>query len=357
MMANHDSLPSEIIVKAKIGRLHLLPNEDTTVNVAWPMDILTNHTPQAPVNTSTNLGAILVAAYPNDVIFDKVYVLPEEIEAGFITEEKEYSLLIWNAKLSSIALITDIQEINIDGITLEHPVVPIMLTPTSDQYHKLTILKDGPAVQNTTIQYTIDSDAFVVLITGNRIEAFVFEPHWGSVNMRYKFHTVISVTKHFAEQRRPLLSKPLREQKADFRANKIRQQSFVNSVRNLSIKTMAVPIFSEPILPSEDLQGKTVINSNSELDILWNINNSEYILIIDIPENELSEPPKISEIKKIASVGLNSITLENPVIKNFHAENSVIYPVFIGVIKSKGGFRLATQNYVETSLEFKEVVI
>lgn len=297
-------------------------------------------------------GEIMSVAY-NAMIHNRIYISQTEFVYNLITEEITETITLWNADqfphvILSIEIIGDGSGTELLGIS-----VPKMLAPETEIILTLKIYKDGPVTQSTQYLITFENSFVVILsISGKRIEAFLWEPIWDEIKISYRFSTIISRTSRFLEQRRAIINKPRRKIFANFLLDDLDQQKFVNDLKKLMAKSgIAIPIFFEPITPTEDLQGLTTLETNENLTNYYNLNNlCERILI----KSELSD---INELKEIVSISTNSIILSQPIENNFKNGETIIYPTFIGMIDSISQFENHTDNCLQASLELREVTM
>lgn len=292
-------------------------------------------------------GEILDIAY--NVLVNKIYISQTEFSYDLITEEITETITLWNADQVPHNIL-NISISQSSGIIFDAPQIPYSLTPETEITLGLIILKDGPTIQNTRILITIDYDVFEISVTGKRMVSFNFLCDWReSPKIKYGFQTVIWRNLYFQEQRRPLLVQPIREMEAAFTIQKQNVEKFTNEVRNLSKKTIGIPVYLEPMSSASNLQGNTILTMRENLSNYFNLNNLSILILV------LSKSDKYkSELKMIASIGSSSITVDQPVIGNFPPEDTIVFPVMIGIIESKN-FVEETAKVVTANLQFKEI--
>lgn len=306
--------------------------------------------PGNPVVVPTNHAGDSHKGTAREVIFEQIYFSPTEIDLGFIGDDSVHNVYIWNAFLTEEKNLTQLQVVNIAGTSHNVPTPPVIIRPNTEKQYQITVSKSGNAVQSTQYLFTIGSDLFVIVVNGKRITAFPFEGDWVDLKTSYRFNTVISRNKRFTEQRRPLLNLPMRKISLSFMFEKLDQEIFFNLVKQYMLKTLGIPLYSEPITPTSNLQGVTTIPVSESLAHYFNLQYATLVLIKSISSF-------MSEIKEIASLGANSITVTSAVIENFTASDTVIFPVFIGIIEAEPQVELLTDTMIKTSLVLKEVVV
>lgn len=155
-----------------------------------------------------------------------------------------------------------------------------------------------------------------------------FEPDWSSPpEIVYGFQSVVQSTPRFVEQRRPLLPSPVRGMKCTYTLESEEAQRLVNLLSYGSSKFLGVPIYSEPLLSAAITQGDSIITTTEDVSYLWNIQNCSYIMILDFVSHA-------SEVLSLVSASGTVLLLSESISGSYTAENCVIYPVFVGVVKS-----------------------
>lgn len=181
-----------------------------------------------------------------------------------------------------------------------------------------------------------------------------FEPDWNyPPEISYALQSVVQSTPRFVEQRRPLISAPVRSVKYDFSLSNEAAQRLINVLIYGSSKFLCVPVFSEPMLANSIVQGASSITITEDVDYMWNIQNCDYAVIIDFVNN-------LSEMLYVASASDTTIALSQAISGSFTASNCVIYPAFVGAVKSwdrvpvSDLISIVTVEFEETSVEHSE---
>ena len=303
--------------------------------------------------TATASGALAdemtFAAGP---LLNRVYFLPRIVDGGFIVQDTEQDITIWNAHESQSYTISAITDSQPDGTTLDHPATPITITPETNLFHLLTLLRAGPPFQDTTYTYNIAPWSFVLTIQGRRIEAFLYDPDWRSpFKVGYSFLTILARSKRFVEQRRALYEKVKRKLEAAFWFNGLEMQQFSYDLRRFHAKVLGVPIFSEPMHPTTSpLQGSTFTIVSEDIVDYWNLRNAtKFVLFKDL------EDKTINEVKEITSLdtGIRKLTFTNQIAAIFVQAQTVIYPVCLSLIGEVSP-RFLTDDLAQVELSFEE---
>lgn len=272
---------------------------------------------------------IKVPDFAEHIIYNDIIRNPLELDVGFIIDDKDYTLELWNTKKHNVT-ITDVDfSPDASGLDLVYPVPPITIPKRGNGVYSLTVLQQGPPTQKTTISFIIGGVSHNIFVEGIRVVSLPFEPNWGSkVQMDFIFETVLYQTERYNEQRRPLQSLPRRGEHFTIDEKDLTAQRFMNSVIYGKDKIYGVPIFNEIFHPTNATVGDTVINTASNIEKLWNLNNScSYVMFFDFVSSAY-------EVKEISVVGTNSITLTDALVKTFTIGNTVLYPIFLCYLDS-----------------------
>jgi len=285
----------------------------------------------------------------DETLFGRVYVLPLEIDPGFITEEREYEIVIWNADNLNIAEFTSVGVVNEFGTDLVAPSLPKNIARGYDEVLDLTILLAGPPIQDTTYTLTIAGYVFEVYITGIRAVEILPEPDWGSnLKIRYRWFTAIaSNPRYHKEQRRPLSNTPWRNISASFQVEEYRAEIFINTLKYGSNKVFAVPIYTEQLYVSVLNSGDPDITPTNDYSEFYNLNNNCTHLVIVDHYNFLYE------IKEIEAINPSTIDLSSEMAITFDAGKTIIYPA---VFSTLSGISMGpeTKQHVVVDLNFEE---
>jgi hypothetical protein len=347
---NHDAMLLEV---TKFANDNFSYDEDaTTPQLTIHQQLLLELNEQVPIDT-TQTHELLIPSlhFLDDITLGRTYVSPQLIDSGFITEDVEHDIEIWNSATQT-KTITNITKNNTLGTLLEHDPTPIEILPESEEIHKLTVFQDGPPFQDSRFLYTIDGEQFIVVVTGQRIEPFLYEPDWAQAyKVNYLFNTAISRSKKFVEQRRPLLETMRREIEAGFWEQSTVMQRVHNELKRFNSVAIGIPIFNEIMTFSADPATQLFADFRQDLVKFFNLNNlAKFILIKDLDNIDNHE---VKEIVNISHAN-NRITFTNEVKNSYTAARTVVYPIFIGQIETFQP-EYITDQHAKFSLKFKEV--
>ena len=145
-----------------------------------------------------NRNGWLGFSYGEGLLFNRIWVDPIRIAAGFITEESIHEIEIWNAYIDRTVFWTSVAVIRQPGTDFDSPALPFEIARFGDLVVDLTIYKAGPPIQDTYWQMTIDGEDFEIYIDGIRIIALEPGMNWAQdLKMTYAFETVMYNTERF----------------------------------------------------------------------------------------------------------------------------------------------------------------
>lgn len=311
------------------------------LKVAYPFDRNLYMKPQKE-------HAITTFSYAHDLLYNRIWVFPQTIAAGFITEEQIHEITIWNAYLERSVDWTAIGVINENGTTFDYPTFPFTLPPTGDTVRDLTIEASGPPLQDTTWQITVDGLGFDVYTSGIRIVPLEPEPNWGrNIKMGYSFNTVMFNTERFFEQRRALQEISVRRASLNFVLKDYASARMFNRIAYGHDKIFGIPIYPEKLYPTAVTQGTNTVNVSNSTEFMWNLKNRAAFIVIVDHENH------VIEIKEFTQVNDYDIVLKTAIIESFDITRTVVYPCLFATVQSvKYG---EPSSHVRTAaIEFKE---
>lgn len=294
-------------------------------------------------------GHFLINDFANTHIYNRIWLREIEIDAGFVVEDIDYDMEIWNAKSTDVQC-TDIDYYpNAVGLDMTNPAVPFTIQRNYIEEFILTVLQEGAPVQDAIIIFTIDGDEYYTTIEATRVITLPFEPDWfKNVKFEMKFETVIFQTERYYEQRRSLSNRPKRLESFTISESGYLAEKFFYIIQRGKDKIFGVPIFFEVFQLLNATQGQTVLNTNGNIDKFWNLNNlCNFVMLIDIETYNV-------ELKEITAVGVSSVTCKNPLVNTFDINKTWVYSIFLGVIGAVG-WKNATTKHDSSNIVFTEI--
>lgn len=295
----------------------------------------------------------LLESVGDTLIYHRIWVEPLDISAGFITEEAETSIYIWNAQYGETATIESVDEVLPDGtqFTLQDADCPIEMGADAEVIYVVTVEKPGPPIQDTYYTITIEGIEYEIYVHGTRVIPLDQEPDWsGPPRYKYRFQTVLSSSPTYQEQRRALTNRMLRDAMVTFTIQNNLLTRFMNDITYGHDKVFGVPIYSETsILSTAASSGDLTIFLNDANDYHWNLNNLCTHLIIMDWDND------VTEIKEVDTVNSTSIVLARELINNYSIGTAVL-PCFFASLKAIKQLS-ETDNTQTINIEFSEFLL
>lgn len=288
--------------------------------------------------------------YGSDFLFERVWIDPSEVDAGFIIENVQHDIKFWNSDRINLATTTAVNAVNQEGTLLTYPSLPSIIAAFGEAIYILDIYEDGPVIQDTTYTVTINGIDFDIDIDGIRsitYEMVYMIPNWAKgIDVKYSFKTTKFVADKLKEQRRPLSNSSWFSTNFGIESYADKARRVFNTISYGKDKVFSVPVFNEQIIPTSISQGSTTITTSKDLTELYCLNNKSTIIIIfDYVNN-------VTEAKAISSISANSIELETEILNDFQ-NTPVIYPVIFCYLKSFSG-DLVTNDFDDMNIEFEE---
>ncbi len=265
-----------------------------------------------------------------DQIWNRLWYVPTEMELGFILEDIEREIKIWNAYFDRTIEVTVVSTIGASGVDISHDPVPFTIPIQGETTATVTIYRSGPPLQDTIFQFTIDSSLYQTQVTGSRVAPWPYEPNWNvRPRLTYIFKTAISKNRRLYEQRRPLRSIGLRKMTVTTWLQSISMQQAKQRLAYGHDKAFGIPIYSEQCYAASDFSGLSIITTSNDLTKHWNLNNNcSFVIIIDPFTEE-------SEIKVVDMIDANSIAVTRSISTGiFNYRSAIIYPMFIATLES-----------------------
>ena len=267
--------------------------------------------------------------FGDEAVFNRVWFWPETIAIGFIVEDDTYDIVIWNAYEREWISHTAVVGTDTDGTAFESLTLPWEIPADSTRTMELTVYEEGPPMQDTLYNLTVEGEVYTTHVTGIRVLGFIPDPSWDEeLSISYRFQTTIFDTQRFVEQRRPLYETVQRDASLTVKIDRIVDQQLLHTLMYGHDKVFGIPIYTEKMSATDIPQGGSTITLSADNSDLWNLNNiGGFIAIID-------HYNWMGEIKAIDSITSTTIVTATNISKNFDEDTTYIYPVFFGTIKN-----------------------
>lgn len=301
-----------------------------------------------PVTPSyDNIGAY-GSNYGDSFVFERVWVQPLTIDFGFIVEDSQEQIQVWNASRFDSASVTGITALSPEGTQLTYDTLPNVLPIFGDINYLLEVFNVGPPLQDSTYKITVDGVEYDIEISGVRVLPFDLDPNWDDgIKISYAFQSTIFTSRRLNEQRRPLSVDSWFSIGFNADASKNRSRINFNTISYGKDKVFGLPVFTEKIEPSSCSQGAYVVYTNDDLTKLYNLNNrTEYIILVDHING-------LAEVKLIDSIEVGAIHLVQPISDDFQQATTYVYPCMFCYLKSFRSLN-ETNDLAEISVDFEQ---
>lgn len=296
---------------------------------------ITRHSSSKP---SRVIRAAMLTSYSDD-FYHRVHVSPHNLALGNIASTQEVTFYVWNAHLTKkrLTAITGISE----GLVLTGKEAPYDYQALEEQRYLLTVTPDGSSVIDDTLTFVFDNEHPSLIITGDRIVAFVFMPNWeDGITETLEWSTDVLSSESGFEQRSALYLTPRRRIESDFIFHGSQRQAF-NNMMSWGARNWAIPLwFYIQTLTTDHAQGDDVIHCATQ-----GIEFSEGGLVI------LYRDFLTYEIVEVATVNADSITLKRPIQADWSA-GTRIYPAKSGYFLKQPSIKRKTDSLQLASIEF-----
>lgn len=291
----------------------------------------------------TNRTGVPGFDFGNDWYF-RIHLIPTQIDLGNLVSAQNRSISLWNAFLTAQPY-TQLATTGFDGIVLTQPpgiTPPTVINELQIITYGLLVDLSGPPTIEASVTFTIGGEEYRVPITGRRVILMPFAPNWSSgVEETLSFRSTVTRSWDGTEQRRSLRAAPRRRMGYTALLTGTETQVLDNLLYGWQGRLFAVPLWAEPAsLLADAAAGDTVLTFNSSgrtftagnLLALW-------------------RDSALSEVREIASIVGNTVTLRSP-LTNTWAAGSRVYPAMVSSLADEVQTRRLTDNVLETSLVF-----
>ena len=270
-------------------------------------------------------------SFGDENYFDRIWVVPTEIDFGFLTEDSTDSFYVWNAWLSKPVTITSIDLTGTTtGISTDAPSLPFSLATFGELTVEVAITAEGEPQQNSTYTLTIDGEPYEVDITALRVLSMAPDPDWNyGIRISYAWATVMFENEYFVEQRRPKSPLSWRTVRVSYHMDQESAADFFNWMLYGKDKLFAIPIYNEKMIPTDLTVAGTTITTSGSNQYLWNLQNrATHVAILD-------HASLLAEVKEIDAI-TDTTHIETTVAiqDTFDVSSTYVYPVVMGFVQS-----------------------
>lgn len=301
-----------------------------------------------PVTPETRHQSAYGSNYGDSFLFERIWVQPLLIAVGFITEDTDWTITVWNASRFDASSVTSILTYNPDGTQITYDALPNTLQIFGDVTYPLEVFNAGPPLQDSTYKFTVAGLDYETDITGIRVLPFDPDPNWNTgITLTYQFQSTIFTSGRLNEQRRPLSQDSWLSIGINADVAKDRFRSVFNLLSYGKDKVFGVPIYNEKINPVSCAQGSTFIYTDDDLNLFYNLNNrADFIILVDHING-------LAEVKEVSSIEEGLIILDQPISKDFQQSTTYVYPNLFCYLKTFRSTNI-TDDFTEFSVDFEE---
>jgi len=269
--------------------------------------------PYAPVGTSNFNGAL--AQGPGDDFFEKIILLPRQIDAGLVLSILNYTVQLYNSYRKTPRGLTAYHSSAGAGVYFTGlPTIPNTVQPQTGWTLTLVITADGPPEIDGELTFSFDIGDIVLYLTGQRTALLPFEPEVPIVE-RLQWLTDILSHKNGKEQRVSLRLAPRQIFEVEFRLTDYQRRCLESMIFSVQEKALGFPIWHEAAILTADAEiGDSVIYVDSAQYI--DLRNGGLLAIY---ANET-----LYETLEIQSTTTTSITLASTLLRDFPAGARVL---------------------------------
>lgn len=290
-----------------------------------------------------------------DIIYDQIWIYPNNINTGLITEDKIERFYIWNAFRNQSVTISDIQKYQLYTETIIDNLVNFILNPLQEKQTAILYPLTGNTTFNgafifsfSNINYTLSLQTQGLRVLPIPIIKFVEN----TLEIIYTFNIIITSNLNLLEQRRLLIDKSKKIIKGQFFVNNIFIYKIYELLDKIGGICCGIPFVIEPLTPTNNiLQNLSQIQVKETFNDYIELFNTNYVLLYDDKNN-------IFEIKEIIDRNTltKTITLRYPITQNFTGKFTIIYPVIFVDITDIKIISLSHEKAL-IELEAKEITI
>lgn len=295
--------------------------------------------------TLTKTGIIyLYDSLGINLFYFRYWVVPYEIEAGYISENQYYNLLVWNATWATTSL--SVEKFSLPDVYIIGEM-PDKLTPLQHIQRQIKVPAEGVPSISGFFRYNFTDGTIDQNCSGVRVETLpLIEFLDESYSFSIKYLGAIATNMNMKEQRKLVIDRPVRKISGRALFHKL-DTKFFNMLYNSGGRFFAIPIIHEKMTQRDsNLKGLTYIYVNEDISLYSELYRSGYIALIN-KETLFTETKEIESIDQT----LKLITLKRPIENDFLWGKSSIYPVMIVKIEELGNtYRTYDTVYIDTSL-------
>lgn len=252
------------------------------------------------------LSGVCVHGYGH-YLFNRIHVLPGELNLGSITQESIRSVVVWNACFDSKTM-TGVQGAGLDGIYVSHAQgLTGMFPPMSSRVYDVTVGLDGPADIDSSLVFDFGGVLGSVRMFGKRLILWGFEPNWEDSPVEiYEYLTDTFISYDNTEQRTALRDEPRLSARYQFMVKAKEARSLRGLQYALQAGKVTLPNWISNTQIAAPLQGNNQIFCDTEA---LEIESGESIVIL--------KDSSLYDVKTVSAVNEDHLVLTDPIEVDF----------------------------------------
>lgn len=298
----------------------------------------TTPVPPAAVNRDS-----CIPSTPRDDWFDRIYVIPRSIDAGFVITDQVFAFEVYSSFLELsrtwVAAINNVDSgLSFSGL----PILPATILPQSGFTFSVVISPNGPAIIKGTLDFTFDAPAVSVPVDGIRTVLIPVQPE-APVAERLRFGTNVIKKRTELEQRVSYRKIPRQLLDYTFSLEGVDKQILETCLFGKHNRALGVPIWTEPTrLTAAASAGATIITVESTAFADYRVGGLAVIY----------ETAQVFEVLEVLIVTPTTLTFASALGVN-HAVNTKVMPVRIATMRPSVSAQKFPVNLETYSVTFR----
>lgn len=285
---------------------------------------------QASDRTQNNVDGVYNYSYKQD-IYSQILVIPEQINAGNVSQTTTFKVVLWNTT-DSVQKLTSISEVGTTGMLLTGKGTGDM-SPNSHFDYTLDLTTQGPAFIDAKYHFNFESgvsDSFAV--TGSRVVLFDFDINWRQLPKEsFSHYTDVRVAYDGTEYRHNLTENPRFQMQYYYTLTDEERMRLDGLLYSWADKIFLVPIYSQLTNITSDIKA-----GDRNADIKLENTDIQVGMSLYIGNNK-----KDGEIVNVKQVFNDIVTFDNSIEKDYK-NGTFVTPLCQAYINSQS--KTSSQN-------------
>lgn len=290
------------------------------------------------------IGAFIPKHYGDDWYY-RIHMVPNPVRLGNVISAQQRTVELWNAYLDSGQALNLLIPANDSGLILTAPFPPpTTFQPNESRLYILSVSVQGSPVINAQYDFYFSVGTVRLLVTGQRVIAFGFEPNWAEQVKEWLEWLTDVITAHSgAEQRRGLRGLPRTGMEFEALIRAADKRYLDNILREWQSRSFAVPLWWDPCrLTAAAATGATVLTVDATADRGFQVGQ---LLII-------WASARAQETVEVAAIAATTLTLALPLASAW-PKNTLVYPAQIAQLAQTQGLDRRTAGAATARFAFQ----